>query len=161
MLPPLSTFIKSIVALVMIGANVPHVVQTAHHDEKAVCYRTTFSNWSFVNAAFNPRDVRFKIAGPSRFEAAQTFRLSERHASESANHYLWKTIPPDSVTVWSTFAMEGFSFRAVTMGSTIHGEFIYMHDSYPDRKAELVGYRIDCARGGTNVITALNEPRVR
>lgn len=120
---------------------------------KDVCYRLEASNWAYVDSSYQTRDPRFGSVLPG-FSRPKTLVLSTVRANDSTPSFRWKSVPPDSVLLWNTFAMDGFSFRGTIRGDTLNAELRYTHDSFPDRRAELKGTRVACARDKRGMTTA-------
>ena len=145
--------------LTVTGALAMHVsasnaVRSVPKQSKDVCYHAEASQWSYVDSAYLPRAPRFQTSVPPGFSQPKTFVLSTVRADESVPSFRWKSVPADSVHLWNTFVMEGFSFRGTLRGDTLSAELTYMHDSFPDRRAQLRGTRIDCPKDTRGVITA-------
>ena len=125
---------------------------------KGACYYTESSQWSYVDSAYRPRDPRFLIPIPPLFEHPRILELSTDHAKDPVNSYHWKQVPPDSVFVSSGFVMESFRLRGTIRGDSLRAELVYMHDSYPDRRADVFGRRIECPKDRTSSLIAYQDP---
>ena len=148
----------TVTGVLAIHASAVGAVRSVPEQSKDVCYYTESSKWTYVDPAYQPRDPRFQISIPPGFSQPKTVVLSAVRADDSVPSFRWKSVPPDSVLLWNTFVMEGFSFRGMIRGDTLRAELIYMHDSFPNRRAELSGTRINCPKDRRGLITAFLAP---
>ena len=149
-----SIFLKATGALALHVSALSAVLAVTQQPSNDVCYYTESSKWTYVDSAYQPRDPRFPVTVPPAFSQPKTFVLSTVRADDSVSSFRWKSLPPDSVLLWNTFVMEGFAFRGTIRGDTLSAELTYMHDSFPDRRAQLRGTRIDCPKDRRGVTTA-------